>query len=150
MLIRRFYAGAAAMAAVPEGIIFPVTALFAAADRLKSRSPAISHRANSSRAVTFGLGDLRKAGSAKLACAADCNAPFRYTTQSDNGVRRLVHVPAAVPRDMRSPLASGSAVGDSDQKTAVELTAAARIREFLASRCEGRELNPYRSYPAGT
>lgn len=119
------------MAAALGGIAFPVTALFAAADKVKIEVTGNirPYCANSVTAVPVSAGDPRKAGSAKFAFTVDCNAPFQYTMQSDNGALRLVNAPATAPRDkievaydvhIRIPLTLGGSIGDTCSSTSIK------------------------------
>jgi hypothetical protein len=123
MTTGRFYASAAAMAAALGGIFFPVTALLAAASRVQVEvtGTITPYCANSITAAPVNAGDPRKAGSASFAFTVDCNAPFQYTMQSDNGALRLTNAPDAVSRDqievaynvhIRIPLTLGGSIDD--------------------------------------
>ena len=123
MTIGRFYAGAAAMAVALGGISIPVTALLAAVGKVEVEVTGTirPYCANSITAVPVNVGDPSKAGSAKFAFTVDCNAPFQYTMQSDNGALRLTNAPGAVSRDqievaynvhIRIPLTLGGSIDD--------------------------------------
>ena len=89
------------MAAALGGVSFPVTALLAAVGKVEIEVTGTikPYCANSITAAPVNAGDPRKAGSAKFAFTVDCNAPFQYTMQSDNGALRLTNAPDAVSRD---------------------------------------------------
>ena len=123
MTIGRFYASAAAMAAAFGGVSLPVNALLAAVGKVKIEvtGTITPYCANSVTAVPIDAGDPRKAGSAKFAFTIDCNTPFQYTMQSDNGAFRLTNAPAGVSRDqievaynvhIRIPLTLGGSIDD--------------------------------------
>ena len=123
MTIGRFYASAAAMAAALGGVYFPATDLLAAAGKVEVEVTGTikPYCANSMMAVPVNASDPRKAGSAKFAFTIDCNAPFQYTMQSDNGALRLTNAPDAVSRDqievaynvhIRIPLTLGGLIDD--------------------------------------
>ena len=122
MSLGRIFAGAALCAAL-GGISFPITALNAAADKVQIEVTGnlVPSCGNSSTTLSLDAGDLTKAGSAKFAFTVDCNAPFQYTMQSQNGALRLVNAPAAasaasteVPYDVhiRIPLTPAGAIDD--------------------------------------
>ena len=111
------------MAAALGGVSFPVTDLLAAAGKVEVEVTGTikPYCANSITAVPVNAGDPRKAGSAKFAFTVDCNAPFQYTMQSDNGALRLTNAPDAVSRDqievaynvhIRIPLTLGGSIDD--------------------------------------
>jgi len=119
------------MAAALGGVAFPVTALFAAADKVKIEVTGNikPYCANSVTAVPVNAGDPRKAGSAKFAFTVDCNAPFQYTMQSDNGALRLVNAPATASRDkievaydvhIRIPLTLGGAIDNKCSSSSIK------------------------------
>jgi hypothetical protein len=123
MTIGRFYASAAAMAAALGGVSFPVTDLLAAVGKVEVEVTGTikPYCANTITAVPINTGDPSKAGSAKFAFTVDCNAPFQYTMQSDNGALRLTNAPDAVSRDhievaynvhIRIPLTLGGSIDD--------------------------------------
>jgi hypothetical protein len=123
MTIGRFYASAAAMAVALGGISCPVTALLAAAGKVEVEVTGTikPYCANSITAVPVNAGDPRKAGSATFAFTVDCNAPFQYTMQSDNGALRLANAPDAAALDqievaynvhIKIPLTLGGSIDD--------------------------------------
>jgi hypothetical protein len=100
MVRMHFVAKAAVCAAAAGGAVWPVSALFAAADQVKIEVtgnivPACS---SATSTTTLDAGDVTKAGSVRYSFTVDCNAPFKYTMQSDNGALRLVHAPASAAR----------------------------------------------------
>jgi hypothetical protein len=123
MTIGRFYASAAATAVALGGISFPVTALLAAAGKvdIEVTGNIKPYCANSVTAVPINTGDPGKAGSANFSFTVDCNAPFQYTMQSDNGALRLTNAPDGLSRDqievaynvhIRIPLTLGGSIDD--------------------------------------
>ncbi len=77
--------------------------------------------ANSSSTLPINAGDVSKAGTATVAFAVDCNAPFQYSMQSENGAMRLADAPAGavraaseIPYDVRVkiPLTRGGEIND--------------------------------------
>jgi len=111
------------MAAALGGVSFPVTDLLAAVGKVEIEVAGTikPYCANSITAVPVNAGDPRKAGSARFAFTVDCNAPFQYTMQSDNGALRLTNAPDVVSRDqievaykvhIRIPLTLGGTIDD--------------------------------------
>ena len=145
MTIGRFYASAAAMAAALGGISFPVTDLLAAAGKVEVEVTGTIKPfcANSITAVPVNTGDPRKAGSTKFAFTVDCNAPFQYTMQSDNGALRLTNAPDAVSRDqievaynvhIRIPLTLGGLISMARAMSLVLARPPLRVRYRIVSR----------------
>ena len=73
--------------------------------------------------------DPSKAGSSKFVFMVDCNAPFQYSIQSDNGALRFVNPPAGVLRDqievaydahIRIPLTLGGVIDDTCSSTSIK------------------------------
>jgi hypothetical protein len=131
MTIGRFYASAAAMAVALGGISIPFTTLFAAGDKvdIEVAGNIKPYCANRVTAVPINAGDPSKAGSSKFAFMVDCNAPFQYSMQSDNGALRLVNAPVAAPRDeievaytvhIRIPLTLGGAIDDTCSSASIK------------------------------
>ena len=111
------------MAVALGRVSFPVTDLLAAVGKVEIEVTGTikPYCANSITAAPVNAGDPRKAGSAKFAFTVDCNAPFQYTMQSDNGALRLTNAPDVVSRDqievaynvhMRIPLTLGGSIDD--------------------------------------
>ena len=111
------------MAVALGGISIPVTALLAAVGKVEIEVTGTikPYCANSITAVPVNAGDPTKAGSATFAFTVDCNAPFKYTMQSDNGALRLTSAPDAVSRDqievaynvhIKIPLTLGGSIDD--------------------------------------
>lgn len=131
MTIGRFYASAAATAVALGGISFPVTALLAAAGKvdIEVTGNIKPYCANSVTAVSIDAGNPRKPGSSKFAFTVDCNAPFQYTLQSENGALRLVNAPAGASRDeievaydvrIRIPLSPGGVIEDTCSSSSIK------------------------------
>jgi hypothetical protein len=131
MTIGRFYASAAAIAVALGGISFPVTALLAAAGKVEIEVTGniTPYCANSVTAVPIDAGDPRKPGSSKFGFTVDCNAPFQYTLQSENGALRLVNAPAGASRDeievaydvrIRIPLTPGGVIDDTCNSSSIK------------------------------
>ncbi len=111
------------MAAALGGVSCPVTALLAAAGKIQVEVTGTikPYCANSITTAPVNAGNPGKAGSATFAFTVDCNAPFQYTMQSDNGALRLTNPPDAVSRDqievaykvhIRIPLTLGGSIDD--------------------------------------
>jgi hypothetical protein len=123
MLTGRNFKAAAIAAALLGGAIYPVNELIAAANSVKIEVTGdISPSCTSSiTTATFAAADITKAGSSKLSFTVDCNAPFQYSLQSDNGALRVSGLPASAqssrsetPYDVhvRIPLTLGGAIDD--------------------------------------
>ena len=118
------------MAVALGGISIPVTALFAAADKVEIEVTGNikPYCANSVTAVPINAGDPSKAGSSKFAFTVDCNAPFQYSMQSDNGALRLMNAPAASQDPVevaysvhiRIPLTLGGAIDDTCSSASIK------------------------------
>jgi hypothetical protein len=131
MLTGRFYKAAAIAAASLGGAVTPMTDLIAAADAVKVEvtgniTPSCS---SSSTTLTLNAGDITKTGSASSSFTVDCNAPFQYTMQSQNGALRLAnaHANAAAshiepPYDVRIriPLTLGGVIDDTCSSTTIK------------------------------
>ncbi len=78
------------MAAALGGISLPVTALFAAVNKvnIEAIGNIKPYCANSVTAVPINAGDPTKADSSKFTFTIDCNAPFQYSMQSNHGAMR--------------------------------------------------------------
>ena len=111
------------MAAALGGVSFPVTDLLAAVGKVEVEVTGTikPYCANTITAAPINTGDPSKAGSAKFAFTVDCNAPFQYTMQSDNGALRLTNAPDAARPDhievtynvrIRIQLTLGSSIDD--------------------------------------
>ena len=131
MTIGRFYASAAATAVALGGISFPVTAILAAAGKvdIEVTGNVKPYCANSVTAVPVDAGNPGKSGSSKFAFTVDCNAPFQYTLQSENGALRLVNAPAGASRDeievaydvrIRIPLSPGGVIDDTCNSSSIK------------------------------
>lgn len=131
MFYRRYYAGAAALAVVLMGIAVPAVAPLAAADKVQIEITGNLVPSCGNGSVTYSLnaGDITKAGSAKFTFAVDCNAPFQYTMQSENGALRLVNAPVSAPAasveapydvHIRIPLTLGGAIDDVCNSAAIK------------------------------
>jgi len=130
MFIGRYFASATAMAVALGGIALPVTALFAAADKVQIEVTGnlVPSCGNSGTTLSVDAGDLTKAGSVTFAFTVDCNAPFQYTMHSGNGALRLVDAPAGLKREQIElpyevsfsiPLTRGEAIKDTCKSTAL-------------------------------
>ena len=131
MTIGRIYASAAAMAVALGGISFPVTALLAAAGKvnIEVTGNIKPYCANSVTAAPVDAGNPGKPGSSKFAFTVDCNAPFQYTLQSENGALRLVDAPAGASRGeievaydvrIRIPLSPGGVIDDTCNSSSIK------------------------------
>lgn len=117
------FKGAAIVAASLGGAIYPAFQLIAATDAVKLEvTGAIAPSCTSSiSTATFAASDITKAGSSSQSFTVDCNAPFQYSMQSQNGALRLMNAPASgaasiieTPYDVhiRIPLTLGGAIDD--------------------------------------
>ncbi len=124
MLTERNFKMTAIAAALLGGGIYPADELTAAANSVRIEvTGAIAPSCTSSiNAATFAAPDITKAGSSKLSFTVDCNAPFQYSLQSDNGALRLSGAPATAQVSqtqtpynvhVRIPLTFGGAIDDS-------------------------------------
>ncbi len=131
MLNRREIAAGALCAAALGGVLHPsITALAAAGAVRIEVAGAITPTCSSSVAsVQFDAGDVTKAGSSKFSFTVNCNAPFHYTMQSDNGAMRLVNPSASAPISqieapydvhIRIPLTQGGAIDDTCASAALK------------------------------
>lgn len=135
MMYWRYYARAAAIAGALGGVCWPASSLFAAGDKVQIEVTGTikPYCANSAASVPIDAGDPSKAGSSKFTFTVDCNAPFQYTMQSQNGAMRLVNAPAAAPRErievpydvhIRIPLTLGGAIDDTCNSASIRQGAA--------------------------
>ena len=135
MLYWRGYAGAAAVAAALGGVSLPAGAIPGAGDKVQIEviGNIRPYCANSATSVPIEAGDPSKPGSSKFAFTVDCNAPFQYSMQSQNGAMRLVDAPASAPREtievpydvhIRIPLTLGGAIDDTCNSTSIRQGAA--------------------------
>jgi hypothetical protein len=122
MLRGRIIAGAAGFAAALGGLCWPAGAI-PGADRVQIEvmGNIASHCSNSSASVPIDVGDPNNSGTSKFTFTVDCNAPFKYTMQSQNGALRLAGAPASAAREkievpydvhVRIPLSLGGAIDD--------------------------------------
>jgi hypothetical protein len=108
-----------------------VSALLASADQVRLEvtgriAPACSSSVTS---IPLSAGDVSKAGSAGYKFTVDCNAPFKYSMQSDNGALRLVSAPATAAQSavevpytvhLHIPLTFGGAIDDTCASAAIK------------------------------
>lgn len=106
MFYRGSYARAAAIAVALGGVCWPVTTLLATGNKVQIEVTGNikPYCGNSTASTQVNAGDPGKAGSATLTFTVECNAPFQYTMQSQNGAMRLVNAPAAPTREDRGLL----------------------------------------------
>jgi hypothetical protein len=113
---------AAFAVALLGGGLYPANDLIAAANSVSIEvvgaiTPSCTSRITAINVVAV---DIAKAGSATLSFALDCNTPFQYSLQSDNGALRLVDAPTSAlaktetPYDvhLKIPLSFGGAIDD--------------------------------------
>ncbi len=135
MLYWRGYAGAAAVAAALGGVSLPAGAIPGAGDKVQIEviGNIRPYCANSATSVPIEAGDPSKPGSSKFAFTVDCNAPFQYSMQSQNGAMRLVDAPASAPREtievpydvhIHIPLTLGGAIDDTCNSASIRQGAA--------------------------
>jgi hypothetical protein len=127
----RDIAAAALCAAALGGVLHPSMTADAASERVRIEVtgrivPACS---SATSTTTLNIGDPSKAGSTSYSFTVDCNAPFKYTMQSDNGALRLVGAPAAAARasvevpykvHINIPLTFGGAIDDTCASAAIK------------------------------
>ena len=135
MLYWRVCARTAAVAAALGGVCWPAGAIPGTGDkvRIEVTGNVKAYCSNSATSVPVAAGDPSKAGSLKFSFTVDCNAPFQYTMQSQNGAMRLVNAPATAPREkvevpydvhIHIPLTLGEAIDDTCNSAAIRQGAA--------------------------
>jgi hypothetical protein len=135
MLYWRVYARTAAVAVALGGVSWSAGAIPGAGDRVQIEVTGNikAYCSNSATSVPIDAGDPRQPGSSKFSFTVDCNAPFQYTMQSQNGAMRLVDAPATATRDkievpydihIRIPLTLGGAIDDTCNSTSIRQGAA--------------------------
>jgi hypothetical protein len=122
VLYGRIFAGTAAFAAALGGLCWPAGAIPGAGQvQIELLGNMVSYCSNNTTVQQVDVGDLRQPGSVNIALTVDCNAPFQYTMQSQNGAMRLESAPANTPPGaaevpynvrMRIPLTLGGAIDD--------------------------------------
>ena len=128
MIFRGIYPSAVAVAAAIGGL--SIYTAFAAQDKVQIEvtGNVKSYCSNSATTVSIHASDPSKAGTGKFSFTVDCNAPFQYTMQSQNGAMRLVDAPAGAPRDrvevpydvhVHIPLTLGGAIDDTCDSAAI-------------------------------
>lgn len=131
MLNMRGSARVAVFAVAAGGLVWPVSALLAATDKLQIEVTGNikPYCTSSVTSNAINVGDVTKAGSGTLSFTVDCNTPFQYTLQSDNGAMRLVNPPAAAkpnqietPYDVhiKIPLTLGGEINDTCSSAAIK------------------------------
>ncbi len=135
MLHWRVCARAAAVAAALGGVCWPAFSLPGAGDKVQIEVTGSirTYCANSVTSLPIDAGDPSKAGSSAATFTVDCNAPFQYTMQSQNGAMRLVDAPASAPQakievpydvHIHIPLTLGGAIDDTCNSASIRQGAA--------------------------
>jgi hypothetical protein len=135
MSIGRDIATAALCAAALGGAFYPSIAAWGYADSVKIEVTGnlVAACASATSTATLNAGDVTKAGSLSYSFTVDCNAPFKYSMQSDNGALRLVNAPAAASKatveipynvHINIPLTFGGAINDTCTSTSIKQGAA--------------------------
>ena len=132
MFVTRDFKRLAIAAAALAGAIYPASALLPAGNTVKIAVTGniVPSCSTSSRVQVLDVGNIAKAGSAKVNFAVDCNAPFQYSVQSEKGAMRLVNAPATVPASrfeapynvhVKIPLTLGGQIDDTCNSKAIQL-----------------------------
>jgi hypothetical protein len=98
---KRQLAIAAACAAAAGGAVWPASELGAIgypSVQVEVLGTLVAACSAATTTTSLNVGDPSKAGSVSYSFTVDCNAPFKYSMQSDNGALRLVNAPAAAAR----------------------------------------------------
>lgn len=131
MLTGRYFKTTAILTASLGGTIYPNPGLNAAAKSVKIEvTGAITPSCKSSMTTaTFSASDITKAGSSGQSFTVDCNAPFQYSMQSQNGALQLINATGATvsnqietPYDVhiRIPLTLGGQIDDTCSSAAIK------------------------------
>jgi hypothetical protein len=123
MLNARSFKATVIAASLLGSVLYPANEIVAAASsvRLEIIGNVTPSCTSSITTATFRANDITKAGSSKLSFTVDCNAPFQYSLQSDNGALRLAGAPGSAtggsveaPYDVhiKIPLTFGGAIDD--------------------------------------
>ena len=96
MFVTRDFKRLAIAAAALGGAVYQASALPSAGNTVKIAVTGylVPSCSTSSRVQVLDVGNIARAGSAKVNFAVDCNAPFRYSVRSEKGAMRLVNAPA--------------------------------------------------------
>jgi hypothetical protein len=124
MLSKRDFNRLAIAAAALGGAVYPASALHPAGNTVKIAVTGniVPSCSTSSAVQLLDVGNIAKAGSAKVNFAVDCNAPFQYSVRSEKGAMRLVNAPATAPAKrfeapydvrVKIPLTLGGQIDDS-------------------------------------
>ncbi len=134
MSAQRDFKGLAIAAAVLGGAVYPASAFHPAGNTVKIavRGNIIPSCSTSSAVHSLDVGNVAKAGSAKVSFAVDCNTPFQYSVRSEKGAMRLVSAPVMararrfrVPYDVhiKIPLTLGGQIDDTCNSRAMRFGA---------------------------
>ena len=134
MLATRDFKRLAIAAAALGGAVYPASALLPEGNTVKIAVTGniVPSCSTSSTVQVLDVGNIAKAGSAKVAFAVDCNAPFQYSVRSEKGAMRLVNAPVTAPArrfeapyDVRVkiPLTLGGQIDDTCNSKAMRLGA---------------------------
>ena len=118
-------------AAALGGAVYPASALPQPGNTVKIAVTGniVPSCSTSSAVQVLDVGNIGKAGSAKVNFAVDCNAPFQYSVQSEKGAMRLVNAPATAPAKrfeapynlhVKIPLTLGGQIDNSCNSKAIQ------------------------------
>jgi spore coat protein U-like protein len=133
MLATREFKRLAIAAAALGGAVYPASALPAGNTvKIAVTGNIVPSCSTSSAVQVLDVGNIAKAGSAKVTFAVDCNAPFQYSVRSEKGAMRLLNAPATVlagrfeaPYDVhvKIPLTLGGQIDDACNSRAIRFGA---------------------------